>query len=228
MQQNKRRREHRPGHRNQVFATHNNRRREQRPGHQDQLHAAQPSGAAGNGLEHHGEVPAARNEWRRGQRPGETLNYLHRFGHSGQLHAAHNKRRCGQRPWAPRPSTCGAQRAAPRKRPGATPNYLRYTTSAASGYGLGTTMKNLVNVGVGKNLAKACNTKAGHEFCSIPPCSEAAFVVNSKPKSSQVKLILSPMQRAKPKISARKTGRSMPHCVARWVWLLRVLRSGGK
>jgi hypothetical protein len=46
--------------------------------------------------------------------------------------------------------------------------------------------------------------------------------------SSQVKLILSPMQRAKPKTSARKTGRSMPHCVARWVWLLRVLRSGGE
>jgi hypothetical protein len=47
-------------------------------------------------------------------------------------------------------------------------------------------------------------------------------------KSSQVKLILSPMQRAKPKTSARKTGSSMPHCVARWVWLLRVLRSGGE
>jgi hypothetical protein len=47
-------------------------------------------------------------------------------------------------------------------------------------------------------------------------------------KSSQVKLILSPKQRAKPKTSARKTGSSMPHCVARWVWLLRVLRSGGE
>ena len=46
--------------------------------------------------------------------------------------------------------------------------------------------------------------------------------------TSQVKLILSPMQRAKPKTSARKTGRSMPHCVARLVWLLRVLRSGGE
>jgi hypothetical protein len=33
-------------------------------------------------------------------------------------------------------------------------------------------------------------------------------------KSSQVKLILSPKQRAKPKTSARKTGSSMPHCVA--------------
>ena len=47
-------------------------------------------------------------------------------------------------------------------------------------------------------------------------------------KSSQVKLILSPKQRAKPKTSAQKTGSSMPHCVARWVWLLRVLRSGGE
>jgi hypothetical protein len=47
-------------------------------------------------------------------------------------------------------------------------------------------------------------------------------------KSSQVKLILSPKQRAKPKTSARKTGSSMPHCVARWVWLLRVLMSGGE
>jgi hypothetical protein len=45
--------------------------------------------------------------------------------------------------------------------------------------------------------------------------------------SSQFKLDLSPKQRAKPKTSARKTGRSMLHCVARWVWLLRVLRSGG-
>jgi hypothetical protein len=34
-------------------------------------------------------------------------------------------------------------------------------------------------------------------------------------QSSQVKLILSPKQRAKPKTSARKTGKSMPHCVAR-------------
>jgi hypothetical protein len=46
--------------------------------------------------------------------------------------------------------------------------------------------------------------------------------------ASQVKLILSPKQRAKPKTSARKTGSSMPHCVIRWVWLLRVLRSGGE
>jgi hypothetical protein len=46
--------------------------------------------------------------------------------------------------------------------------------------------------------------------------------------SSQVKLILSPKQRAKPKTSARKTGESMPYCVVRWVWLLRVLRSGGE
>ena len=46
--------------------------------------------------------------------------------------------------------------------------------------------------------------------------------------SSQVKLILSPKPRAKPMTSARKTGSSMPPCVARWVWLLRVLRSGGE
>jgi hypothetical protein len=32
-------------------------------------------------------------------------------------------------------------------------------------------------------------------------------------KSSQVKLIFSPKQRAKPKTSARKKGSSMPHCV---------------
>ena len=47
-------------------------------------------------------------------------------------------------------------------------------------------------------------------------------------ESSQVMLILSPKQRAKPKTSARKTGSSMPHCVERWVWLLRVLRSDGE
>jgi len=33
---------------------------------------------------------------------------------------------------------------------------------------------------------------------------------NKQRKSSQVKLILSPKQRAKPKTSARKTGSSMP------------------
>jgi hypothetical protein len=52
--------------------------------------------------------------------------------------------------------------------------------------------------------------------------------ISAENKSSQVKLILSPKQRAKPKTSARKAGFSMPHCFARWVWLLRVLRSGGE
>jgi hypothetical protein len=52
--------------------------------------------------------------------------------------------------------------------------------------------------------------------------------VQLRASAAQVKLILSPKQRAKPKTSARKTDRSMPHCVARWVWLLRVLRSGGE
>ena len=43
--------------------------------------------------------------------------------------------------------------------------------------------------------------------------------------ASQVKFILSPKQRTKPKTSAQKTGGSMPHCVARWVWLLRIFES---
>jgi hypothetical protein len=36
-----------------------------------------------------------------------------------------------------------------------------------------------------------------------------------RPTSSQVKSILSPKQRAKPKTNARKTGRRMRHCVAK-------------
>jgi hypothetical protein len=59
------------------------------------------------------------------------------------------------------------------------------------------------------------------------PTEFSALLVNNS-EYSQVKLSLSPKQSAKPKTSARKTGRSMPHCVARWVWLLRVLRSGGE
>jgi hypothetical protein len=47
-----------------------------------------------------------------------------------------------------------------------------------------------------------------------------------RPGSSQVKLILSPKQRAKPKTSARKTGSSMPHCVARWALTLGRKRPG--
>jgi hypothetical protein len=44
--------------------------------------------------------------------------------------------------------------------------------------------------------------------------------------SSQVNTL--PNAKSQAKESARKTGRSMPHCVVRWVWLLRVLRSGGE
>ena len=46
--------------------------------------------------------------------------------------------------------------------------------------------------------------------------------------SSLVIVLLFPKQKAKPKTSAQKTGISMPHCVVRWVLLLRVLRSGGE
>ena len=82
-----RRRGQRPGHHDQVPATHNERRRKLRPGHHDQ-------------------VPEPHNERRRGHRPGRH----------GQVPATHNERRRGLRPvaWAPRSSSCDKQRAAPR------------------------------------------------------------------------------------------------------------------
>jgi hypothetical protein len=43
--------------------------------------------------------------------------------------------------------------------------------------------------------------------------SSATFLLRYFADSSQVKLILYPKQRAKPKTSAQKTGESMPHCV---------------
>jgi hypothetical protein len=73
-------------------------------------------------------------------------------------------------------------------------------------------------------LARGGRGIAGGEHRIVKAAQDEA----SPAASSQVKLILSPKQRAKPKTSARKTGISMPHCVARWVWLLRVLRSGGE
>jgi hypothetical protein len=50
---------------------------------------------------------------------------------------------------------------------GTTVKYLRRTTSAAAGSGLGTEIKPLMNqnAGAGNNWANAHYTQAGYEFC---------------------------------------------------------------
>jgi len=60
-----------------------------------------------------------------------------------------------------------------------------------------------------------CLFSPGNTWISSPEIllTPLTLLVSNTP--CQVKLILSPKQRAKPKTSARRTGRSMPHCVAR-------------
>jgi hypothetical protein len=106
-----------------------------------------------------GQVPATHNERRRGQRPGAAIKYLRR--------AANYTRTAPRIPaWAPRSSTCDAQRAAPWATAGhnnqvlATRNeldtkgtasnglgvaikYFRCTASCPAGKGLGTAINYL-------------------------------------------------------------------------------------
>jgi hypothetical protein len=119
---NKQRRGHQPEYHDQVPA----RRRRKRPGHLD-------------------EVPVTNSELRHGKRPWQryqvraTRNERLR----GQRLALHDQvlaRRPGQKTWAPRPSTCGAQRG---RGLSITIKYLRRTTSGVAGTGPGTTAKYL-------------------------------------------------------------------------------------
>jgi hypothetical protein len=82
----------RPGHFDQVPA----RRRGHWPGHHDQVPALHNKATVS---ENH-QVPAMRNERCHGQQPGQFV----------QVPATHNEATA----WAPRPSTCDAQRAAQR------------------------------------------------------------------------------------------------------------------
>jgi hypothetical protein len=96
IQGNARRRGYRPGHHDQVPATHIEWCRGQRPGHHDKLSARR----RGHWPGHHDQVPPMHNERRRGQRPRQ-----------------HDPRTCAAprvSAWAPRSSTCDAQRVAPR------------------------------------------------------------------------------------------------------------------
>jgi hypothetical protein len=110
---------------------------------------------------------------------------------------------------------------------------------------LGTTINNLRTFSPKANTFKFCRQQrdftAGIGFTiffgvglpaipSLPLFLTLIFLflqIDSGSIQSQVKLTFSPKQRAKPKTSAQKTGISMPHCVARLVWLLRVFSSGG-
>jgi hypothetical protein len=120
----------------------------------------------GNTLNEHS--PAMHNEARRGQRPE----------HHDQVSAMHNERRHGQRP-------------------GATIKFLRCTTCGAASYGLGTTIEYLVNknAGTGNNWANAHIHKSWARIQINPPCSVAAFVVNSEPHTEErpsVRLFVGP------------------------------------
>jgi hypothetical protein len=87
-----RRRRQRPGHHDQIPATHHERRRWQRPGHHDQVPATHNKRHRGRRSGHHDQVPARR----RGQRPG----------HHDQIPVPCNEATA----WAPRSSTCNVQR----------------------------------------------------------------------------------------------------------------------
>jgi hypothetical protein len=145
---NERRRGHRPGHHDQVPATHIGRRRGQRPGHYAQLPAR-----------------------RRGQRPGATAKHL-RCTTSG---AAGNglgttikflRATAGVGLGTTIKYLCGAAGIGL----GTTFKFLRCATSAAANNGLGTTAMYLVNQNAGaeNNWTKAKYSKALLEFRSMP------------------------------------------------------------
>jgi len=129
---------HRPGHHDQVPATHSVRRRGQRPGHHDQFTATHNEQRRGQQPGRHGQLPATNNERCRGRQPG----------HHDQVPKTLNEQRHVQ----------GLSTKI---------KYLRRTASAATGNGLGTAIQNLVNqnAGSGNNWAKAHYTMAVHDFC---------------------------------------------------------------
>jgi hypothetical protein len=149
-------------------AANNERRRGQWPGHHDQAPAARNERRRGQRPRLRGQVPAAHSEPRRGQRPGETIKYLRRTTSAAAgngLGTTENYLRGA--------AGTGLSTAANYLRGatgiglGTANTYLRRSTSGGAGYGLGTTIKYLVNqnAGTGNNWAKAHYTKAGHEFC---------------------------------------------------------------
>jgi hypothetical protein len=155
----------RPGHRDQVSATHDERRRGQPPGATIKYLRCTTSGSAGDGLGTTIKYLRAAA----GIGLGVTIKYLRRST-SG---AAGNGLR----------TTMNYLRGAAGISLSTSTKYLRRATSAAANNGPGIKIKYLViqNAGASNNSAKTHIHRSWARIQTNPPCSVAAFVLNSEP-----------------------------------------------